>query len=76
MNATHGYTSLGEISSRLRSVSYRLIVVFRSANKMPAAVREAIQRALVSEGRMSEEDAKEYVVRMEKEGRLIEECWS
>lgn len=43
---------------------------------MPAAVREAIQYALVSEGRMLEEDAKEYVVRMEKEGRLIEECWS
>lgn len=76
MNATLGYTSLGKFLFRPRSVSYRLIVVFRSANKMPAAVREAIQHALVSEGRMSEEDAKEYVVRMEKEGRLIEECWS
>ncbi|OJT11116.1 NADPH-dependent diflavin oxidoreductase 1 [Trametes pubescens] len=52
------------------------VYISGSANKMPAAVREAIQYALVSEGGMSEEDATEYVVRMEKEGRLIEECWS
>ncbi|KAI0632697.1 riboflavin synthase domain-like protein [Trametes polyzona] len=52
------------------------VYISGSANKMPAAVRAAIQYALVSVGKMSEEDAKEYVVNMEKEGRLIEECWS
>ncbi|KAI0363943.1 riboflavin synthase domain-like protein [Pilatotrama ljubarskyi] len=52
------------------------VYISGSANKMPAAVRAAIRHALQSEGGMTEEDAKEYVVKMEKEGRLIEECWS
>lgn len=43
---------------------------------MPAAVRAAIRHALVSEGGMSEDEAQEFVVKMEKDGRLIEECWS
>ncbi|KAI0776652.1 riboflavin synthase domain-like protein [Trametes elegans] len=52
------------------------VYISGSANKMPAAVRAAIRHALVSEGRMEEQDALEYVAKMEKEGRLIEECWS
>ncbi|KAI0640980.1 riboflavin synthase domain-like protein [Trametes meyenii] len=52
------------------------VYISGSANKMPAAVRAAIQHALVSQGGMEDEAAKEYIVRMEKEGRLIEECWS
>ena len=48
----------------------------RSSNKMPAAVKAAIQAAAVSEGRLSEPDAEKYITRMEWEGRLYEECWS
>lgn len=43
---------------------------------MPAAVRAAIQQVIVNEGGKTEEEAKEYIVKMEREGRLTEECWS
>ena len=49
---------------------------YSSSNKMPAAVRAALQQVLVSQGGKTEEDAKDYIVRMEREGRLTEECWS
>ncbi|KAH9856143.1 riboflavin synthase domain-like protein [Lenzites betulinus] len=52
------------------------VYISGSSNKMPAAVRAAIRHALVSEGGMSEDEAQEFVVKMEKDGRLIEECWS
>lgn len=42
---------------------------------MPAAVRAAVRGALEKYGQMSEEDAKEYVTTMEKEGKLVEDCW-
>jgi hypothetical protein len=48
----------------------------RSANKMPLAVKAAIRHALETEGGMPDEDAREYVKKMELEGRLFEECWS
>lgn len=48
----------------------------RSSNKMPAAVKKAIQDAAVSEGCMAETEAKGFVNRLEREGRLFEECWS
>lgn len=43
---------------------------------MPAAVRAAIQEALVRHRGMAEEEAKEYVSRMERQGRLVEDCWA
>ncbi|KAI0819807.1 riboflavin synthase domain-like protein, partial [Trametes gibbosa] len=52
------------------------VFISGSSNKMPAAVRAAIQHALVSEGGMSVHGAQDFVVKMEKDGRLIEECWS
>ncbi|KAI0655709.1 riboflavin synthase domain-like protein [Cubamyces menziesii] len=52
------------------------VYISGSSNKMPAAVRAALQQVLVSEGGKTEEDAKDYIVRMEREGRLTEECWS
>ena len=52
------------------------VYISGSANKMPAAVRAAIAHAMRTEGGRTEEEAKEYVAGMEREGRLIEECWS
>jgi hypothetical protein len=47
-----------------------------SSNKMPAAVRRALSYAAKIEGKMSDTDAKAYIEKMEREGRLFEECWS
>ena len=52
------------------------VVFYRSANKMPAGVRESLAFAAETQGGMSEESAKRFVHDMTKEGRLIEECWS
>ncbi|KAI0709189.1 riboflavin synthase domain-like protein [Earliella scabrosa] len=52
------------------------VYISGSANKMPAAVRAAIAHAVQTEGGRTEEEAKEYVAKMEREGRLVEECWS
>ena len=43
---------------------------------MPAGVRTAIRAAVVTYGGKTEEEAIEYVADMEREGRLIEDCWS
>ena len=51
-------------------------IVYRSSNKMPAAVKEAIAFAAETHGGFSVDEAKRYVHSMIKEGRLIEECWS
>jgi len=48
----------------------------RSSNKMPAAVREAVKEAVEEFGDMSAKDAANFVSVMEREGRIIEECWS
>jgi hypothetical protein len=47
-----------------------------SSNKMPAAVKSAIQDAVERYGGYSSEDAVEFIKKMVQEGRLIEECWS
>ncbi|KAH8093162.1 riboflavin synthase domain-like protein [Cristinia sonorae] len=47
-----------------------------SSNKMPAGVRAAVREAIVKHGGKTEEEAVEYVAAMEREGRLIEDCWS
>lgn len=43
---------------------------------MPAAVKAAIKKAAVAEGKLSDEEATKYISTMEWEGRLYEECWS
>ena len=43
---------------------------------MPAGVRGAIVEAARTHGGMDDEAAKAFVGRMEREGRLMEECWS
>ena len=43
---------------------------------MPAGVRAALTDIAREEGEMGEEEARDYVARMEKEERLFEECWS
>lgn len=48
----------------------------RSSNKMPAAVRDAVGEAVAECGGMSIQDAAAFVSVMEREGRVIEECWS
>jgi sulfite reductase alpha subunit-like flavoprotein len=50
--------------------------MLRSSNKMPAAIRAALVEALEIHGEMDEDLAKNYIMRMEREQRLIEECWS
>lgn len=43
---------------------------------MPLAVKEAIAFAVQTHGGFSVADANNFVRSMEKEGRLIEECWN
>ena len=52
------------------------VYISGSANKMPAAVRTAIAFAVRTEGGRTEEEAAEYIASMEREGKLVEECWS
>ena len=52
------------------------LTAYSSSNKMPAGVRAALVDITQTEGEMGEEEARDYVARMEKEGRLFEECWS
>ncbi|KZT05029.1 riboflavin synthase domain-like protein [Laetiporus sulphureus 93-53] len=47
-----------------------------SANKMPAGVRSAIREAAQKEAGKTEEEAEDFLSRLEREGRLWEECWS
>jgi sulfite reductase alpha subunit-like flavoprotein len=43
---------------------------------MPAGVKQAIREAAQKYGGKTEDEARDFVIKMEKEGRLIEECWS
>lgn len=43
---------------------------------MPSAVREAVREAVEEFGGMSAKHAAAFVSVMEREGRIIEECWS
>ena len=42
---------------------------------MPAAVRAAVQGALEKYGQKTEAEAKEFIADMEREGKLVEDCW-
>ncbi|KAH7924413.1 riboflavin synthase domain-like protein [Leucogyrophana mollusca] len=52
------------------------LIISGSSNKMPAAVRAAVEDAVEKFGGKSRGEAVEYVAAMERGGRLIEECWS
>jgi Sulfite reductase, alpha subunit (flavoprotein) len=43
---------------------------------MPAAVKDAIKFAVEKCGGQNSQAATEFVDAMERDGRLIEECWS
>ncbi|KAG1797022.1 riboflavin synthase domain-like protein [Suillus plorans] len=53
-----------------------ILIISGSSNKMPTAVREAVRGAVERFGGKSNAEVVEYVAAMEREGRLIEECWS
>jgi len=50
--------------------------LYSSSNKMPLGVKGAIKNAAIKEGGMTEEDADKWIAKLEREGRLVEECWS
>uniref|UniRef100_D8Q1Z0 NADPH-dependent diflavin oxidoreductase 1 n=1 Tax=Schizophyllum commune (strain H4-8 / FGSC 9210) TaxID=578458 RepID=D8Q1Z0_SCHCM len=52
------------------------VFISGSSNKMPAAVRSALAYAAETYGGLSADAAKAYVEKMERDGRLVEECWS
>ncbi|KAJ7600784.1 riboflavin synthase domain-like protein [Mycena floridula] len=52
------------------------VLISGSSNKMPTAVKAALQFSAQEFGRLSESAAAAYIQNMEKDGRLIEECWS
>ncbi|KAI5984237.1 riboflavin synthase domain-like protein [Pisolithus marmoratus] len=52
------------------------LIISGSSNKMPAAVRGAVANIAEDCGKMLKEDALKFVNEVEREGRLIEECWS
>ncbi|KAL1737831.1 hypothetical protein HDZ31DRAFT_70728 [Schizophyllum fasciatum] len=52
------------------------VFISGSSNKMPAAVRGALAYAAEAYGGYDAEGAKAYIERLEREGRLVEECWS
>lgn len=43
---------------------------------MPVAVKDALRQVAEMEGNLSVLAAAEYVQRLERAGRLVEECWS
>ena len=43
---------------------------------MPAAVRSAIVSAVQQYGGKAESEAKDFLAGMERDGRLIEDCWA
>jgi hypothetical protein len=49
---------------------------YRSSNKMPVAVKKAIEHAAAAEGGLTDAEAKAFITKLEREGRLFEECWS
>ncbi|KAI0819009.1 riboflavin synthase domain-like protein [Irpex lacteus] len=52
------------------------VYISGSSNKMPAGVRAALRDVIVQYGEKTEEEAKEFVGRMEREGKLVEDCWA
>lgn len=53
-----------------------LTILYRSSNKMPAAIRATLKEIAIKEGGIAEDEAREWVAGLERCGRLVEECWS
>jgi len=70
------YTYLGKLRYILDFQRLDKLYMYRSSNKMPASVKQAIRDAVAKYGGNTEDEAKEFVIQMERKGRLIEECWS
>ncbi|KAI3614119.1 nadph dependent diflavin oxidoreductase 1 [Moniliophthora roreri] len=51
------------------------VVISGSSNKMPTAVKQALQSAVEKYGGRVKDEAVEYIRALERSGRLIEECW-
>jgi len=43
---------------------------------MPAGVKQAVRIAAQKYGGKTEDEARDFITKMEREGRLIEECWN
>lgn len=71
-----GFTSLGRLVFAMDSLGDSQGLRFRSSNKMPLAVNAALKATVCHDGQKTEEQAEELLVRMERDGRLLEECWS
>jgi len=69
---------LGEHSAEVWKMLKRgaYIYISGSSGKMPKAVRETLKDVVKAGGRMTEEEATEYMQNMENAGRLQEETWS
>ncbi|KAF9511508.1 hypothetical protein BS47DRAFT_1373014 [Hydnum rufescens UP504] len=52
------------------------VYISGSSNKMPAAVRKAIEGVLQKTNDWTDIQAKEYILQMEREGRWSEETWA
>jgi sulfite reductase alpha subunit-like flavoprotein len=52
-----------------------LVFVCGSSGRMPQAVRQALTDVFVKEGSMRRADAEEFLKRLEKEGRYLQETW-
>lgn len=52
-----------------------MVFVCGSSGKMPQAVREALVEVYAEQGKMEREEAEAMVVRLEKEGRYVQETW-
>lgn len=52
-----------------------IVFVCGSSGRMPQAVRQALTDVFVKEGAMAIEDAEEFLKRLEKEGRYLQETW-
>jgi len=52
-----------------------IVFICGSSGRMPQAVRQALTDVFVKEGSMSLTDAEEFLKRLEKEGRYLQETW-
>jgi sulfite reductase alpha subunit-like flavoprotein len=52
-----------------------IVFVCGSSGRMPQAVRQALTEVFVTEGGMTIEDAEDFLKKLEKEGRYLQETW-
>ncbi|KAJ3727635.1 riboflavin synthase domain-like protein [Lentinula raphanica] len=52
------------------------VFISGSSNKMPAGVKASLKHAVMTHGSRSEQEASRFILDLERDIRLIEECWS